>query len=77
MPARAAHEKVQITIDGVKYNVPAGVFSLKEIIDQTGINSKTATLNVSSAAPSQASAINRNSSYNVIGGEVFTSVVGA
>ena len=76
MPARAAHDKVQVTIDGTKYNLPAGVYSVKEIIDLTGINKKTALLTVSSAAPAQAGSFNSNSSYNIIGGEVLTSTVG-
>lgn len=77
MPVRTAHDKVTITIDGTKYSVGAGQVSLAEIINATGINKKTTKLTVTSSAPAQASAIAGNDSYNVIGGEVFTSTVGA
>lgn len=77
MPARTAHDKVTVTIDGVKYSIPTGFYSVKEIVDLTGINKKTAKLTVSSAAPAQAGTINGNDSYNLIGGEVLTSTVGA
>jgi len=77
MATHATTEYVSITIDGKKYNVPPGVSSLAELVAVTGINKKTAKLTVSVAAPSQSSTINGNDSYNVIGGEVMTSTVGA
>lgn len=77
MPAHAAHETVQITIDGVKYQVSPGFTSLSDLIKVTKINAKTAKLTVGTAAPVQASSIKGNDSYNIIGGEVMTSTVGA
>lgn len=77
MPAHAAHDKIQITIDGTKYNIPAGTYSIAEIVALTGINKKTAKLTVTQAAAAQAAAINGNDSYNIIGGEVLTSTIGA
>jgi hypothetical protein len=68
---------VNVTIDGKVYQVPPGVTSLVEMVGLTGINKKTAKLTVGTAAPAQASVINGNDSYNIIGGEVMTSTVGA
>lgn len=76
MAEHASTEKVTITIDGTKYQIPAGTHSLKDIAGYTGLSAKLAKLTVSSAAPAQANSVTANGSYNFIGGEVFTSTIG-
>lgn len=77
MAARSNTDKVTVTIDGVQFKIPPGVHSLRELAQYTGLSPKLASLTVVSAAPAQASSVPANGSYNYIGGEVFTSTVGA
>lgn len=64
---------VQITIDGVKVLIPAGQNDLASFIKHGLLNTKTNQLSLVSH-PSPASTVNGNDSFNVQGGEVFTSV---
>lgn len=71
------NSKVTVTIDGVKKQIGPGVTSLRELVAEAGLNAKTASLTVNTAAATQASTINGNDSYNFRGGEVLTSVLSA
>lgn len=68
------HNKVTVTIDGVKKQIGAGTTSMKELIAEAGLNAKTVSLTVNSAAPAQASTIGANDSYYFSGGEVLTTL---
>lgn len=63
-------DKVTVTMNGKKVIVPAGLHSFKEIIQATGAPASTKSIAVSVTAP--ASTIGGNDSYNIVGGETFT-----
>lgn len=69
------NEAVQITVDGTKMLVPRGIKSFATLVAETGVNVKTSRFNVTSTA-TKASAINGNDSYDIVGGEVFTTTHG-
>ena len=68
--------KVTITINGVKVKVLQGTNNFQNIIGagvEVGACAATAKLiTVTTAAPSQNSTVNPNSSYLISGGEVLT-----
>jgi hypothetical protein len=85
MPAFNAIDNVTVTIDSVKYTMPRGVYSMKELAiivanqKSTGPdvlpNYASMTL-VSGVSPAQASAT-VNGSIALYGGEVLTSTLGS
>lgn len=83
MPAYNAIDLVTVTIDGVKYSIPRGAYSMKELAAFVGAQSTTLaappnyakmTL-VSGVSPAQASPT-VNGSVALFGGEVLTSTLG-
>lgn len=84
MPAFNSSDPVTVTIDSVKYKVPRGNYSIKELAafvgEQSGTlsgppNYASMTL-VSGLSPAQASP-SVNGAVALFGGEVLTSVLGS
>jgi hypothetical protein len=84
MPAFSNSDKVTVTIDSVKYSIPRGTYSMKELAAFVGAQSSTLngqpnyasmTL-VSGLSPAQASP-SVNGAVALFGGEVLTSTLGS
>ena len=83
MPAFTNADRVNVTIDGVKYSVPRGVYSMKELAAFVGQQSSTlsgppnyASMTLVSGVAAQVSPPT-NGGINIFGGEVLTSTLGS
>lgn len=82
MPSFSSTDLVTVTIDGVKYNVPRGMYSMAELANFVREQSTAAAPNyakmtlVSGVSPAQASPPT-NGSVAIYGGEVLTSTLGS
>jgi hypothetical protein len=83
MPAFSNADKVTITIDGVKYQVQRGVYSIRELAAFVGEQSSTlsgppnyASLTLVSGVAAQVSPPT-NGAILLFGGEVLTSTLGS
>ena len=83
MPAFNSADLQTVTIDSVKYNIPRGVYSVKELAAFVGQQSTTlsgppnyAKLTLVSGVASQVSPPT-NGGINIYGGEVLTSSLGS
>jgi hypothetical protein len=66
---------VTITVDGKKVQVTPGVLHFRDLVTSSRSHPKTSAFTVVTT-PTQASQINGNDSYNIQGGEVFTTMHG-
>lgn len=69
-------QQVTITVNGVKVQVPPGITHFSEIVSSTGSHPKTNKITIVTGPPSPPATINGNDSYNIVGGEIFTSTHG-
>jgi hypothetical protein len=63
--------KVNVTVDGKTVSIAPGTYGFTDLVGHLGASSKTTSLTV--GQPSKASTVNGNDSYQVGGGETFTS----
>ena len=61
---------VDVTVDGVKVKVEAGMYSFRDIVALTNANPKTYRMSV--VSPTPATTVNGNDSFTIRGGEAFT-----
>jgi len=61
-----------VKINGVKKKLETGIYSFPELINALGLRASTTQIVVSVTAPAQASTINGNDSFQIIGGESFS-----
>ena len=65
---------VTVTVDGVKKSIAPGFYSCADLVRHLGAPIKTTSIAV--AQPSKAATVNGNDSYQVGGGEIFTTTQG-
>jgi succinyl-CoA synthetase alpha subunit len=64
-------ERVTVTVDGKKVEIPRGVLNFRDLVKAFQADPKTSKITVVST-PTPATTIGGNDSFTINGGEVFT-----